>query len=446
MKRLWNQVKQAIQHRIPEHSYRMWIEPLELRRNSDGSYTLSCPNFFTKKRIQTHYGSLIEFELNRILKKNCQFLIEVNGKNGATRLKTDTMLQMPLPKMDVRPHGGRLLRRDFTFDHFVVGKNNDFAYTASLSLASRKNNHQNALFLLSQTGMGKSHLSQAIGHHILSQHPLDRVYYVTAEDFSNEMIHAFRHDSIGKFKDKYRDKCDVLLLEDVHYISGKKRTQTELSLTLDALFELGKKVIFSSCCLPGDIPKIDDTLRSRLSCGVISIIEPPDYQTRIRILKRKAMAHGFELPEEVLCFLAAELTENVRQLESGLIGVTAQSSLMCQKIDLELAESVVKNIATRKHTITIAAIKKLVCKEYKISISDIVSRSRKRNIVHPRQIAMYLSRKYTDSPLQTIGRSFKRYHATALHAIGVIEKGLKKDPAMRKQIDYLSKKLESGNF
>jgi chromosomal replication initiator protein len=338
------------------------------------------------------------------------------------------------------------MRKDFTFDHFVVGGNNDFAYSASLSLASRKIAHQNSLFLLSKTGLGKSHLSQAIGNYILSEYPSERVYYMTADDFSNEMIHAFRHDSINKFKGKYRNQCDVLLLEDVHYLSGKERTQIELALTLDTLFESGKKIIFSSCCLPAEIPKINDKLRSRFSCSLISNIDPPDFRTRVKILQKKAMHNGYKLQEDVIHYLASELTEDVRQLESGLIGVTAKSSLLGAPIDLMLAESVVKNIVRHRKNITIDAIKKLVCKYYSISINDIVSRSRKQSIVRPRQIAIYLSRRYTDSPLQTIGRSFNRYHATALHSIGAVERGLKGNGPMQKQVEFLCSKLESGKF
>jgi chromosomal replication initiator protein len=294
--------------------------------------------------------------------------------------------------------------------------------------------------------MGKSHLSQAIGHYILSEHPSERVYYMTAEDFSNEMVQAFRHDSINKFKAKYRNGCDVLLLEDVHYLSGKERTQIELALTLDTLFESGKKIIFSSCHLPVDIPKLNDKLQSRLSSSLISNIEPPDFRTRIRILQKKALHNGYEMPEDVMQYLASELTEDVRQLESGLIGVTAKSSLLGTPIDLALAESVVKNIVRQRKKITIDVIKKLVCKYYSISMDQIVSSSRKQFIVRPRQIAIYLSRVYTDAPLQAIGKSFNRYHATALHSINTVERAVKENSPVQKQVEFLRRKLESGKF
>ena len=261
MESIWKEVKTAVRSRIPGHSFRMWIEPLEFKKGMQDAITLACPNYFSKKRVLDHYGKLIESEIQRATGKPCGFTVEVAEQKNSAKLVKDQDLQLPLPNINMRPHNGRFLKKDFTFDQFVVGGNNDFAYSASLSLASRRNSRQNSLFLLSKTGMGKSHLSQAIGHYILSEHSSERVYYITAEDFSNEMVQAFRHDSINKFKAKYRNGCDVLLLEDVHYLSGKERTQIELALTLDTLFESGKKIIFSSCYLPVDIPKLNDKLQ-----------------------------------------------------------------------------------------------------------------------------------------------------------------------------------------
>ncbi|UCH22293.1 MAG: chromosomal replication initiator protein DnaA [Deltaproteobacteria bacterium] len=446
MEAVWKELKAAIKERIPFHSYRMWIEPTKFSDTQDGLLVLTCPNFFSKKRVQENYKTIIEGEIKKTLGKSREFSIIVAGKNGGTQPNPGQDRQLALPNMNVRPHCGHFLNKYFTFDHFVVGDCNEFAFSASLSFASRKTNHQNSLYLLSNTGLGKSHLSQAIGHHILSEQPNDRVFYITAEDFSNEMVRAYRNDCIEKFKGKYRNGCDVLLLEDVHHLSGKERTQIELALTLDFLFETEKRIIFSSCYLPGEIPKLNDKLRSRLLSGLISKIDPPNFRTRVRILQRKSIAKGFIIPEDVLHYLAAELTEDVRQLESGLIGVAAKSSLLCSPINLGLAESVVKNIVRQRKRITIEAIKKLVCKYYNISINDIVSRSRKQGLVRPRQIAIYLSRKYTDSPLQAIGRSFNRYHATALHSINTIEVGLNGNSAIKKQVEFFRQKLESGKF
>ena len=446
MESIWGKAKTSIKDRVPGHSYRMWIEPLQIQSYEADQVVLSTPNFFSKKRVQNHYGPLIESEVRQAFGKPCSVTFEVAPPvNIVEKRESLPPRQMPLPNVNIQPHAGRMLRRNFTFDHFVVGGNNDFAYSAALSLASQQTSQQNTLLLISNPGMGKSHLSQAVGHHILAQFPSERVYYITAEDFTNEMVYAFRNDSIDKFKEKYRKQCDVLLLEDIHFLTGKERTQTELALTLDCLLNSNKKLIFTSSILPADIPKMQDQLKSRLLCSLISNIEPPNFRTRIRILQKKSIENGFDLPEEVTQYLAGELSENVRQLESGLIGVAAKSSLLNRAVDLKLAESVVKNIARRKKLITIDVIKKLVCKHYNITPEMLASSSRKQAVVKPRQIAMYLARKYTDQPRQAIGKSFNRYHATALHAIGTIERGVKSNSTIREQVKYFSKKLESGN-
>jgi chromosomal replication initiator protein len=447
MEKVWKDLRSTLKKRVAAHSFRMWIEPLELNRGEDGIWVLTCPNAFSRKRVQDHFGAVIEAELRRIVGlPDCRVNYHVAGRRNGPRLETDSILQLSLPSETLRPHNGRFLRRDFTFDHFVVGTSNDFAYSASLSLASRRECQQPALFLFSGTGLGKSHLSQAIGHHVLNQNPDERVYYMTAEDFSNEMVQAYRHDTIDKFKTKYRNHCDVLLLEDVHYLSGKDRTQIELAMTLDTLYEAGKRIIFSSCYRPSEIPKLHDKLRSRFSCSLISAIEPPNFRTRIRILQKKSGLLGYHMPEPVITYLASELVDDVRQLESGLNGVAAKSSLLGIPIDLPLAESVVKHIASQRQKITLELIKKLICKYYHISVEDLTSRSRKQNLVRPRQMAIYLARRFTDSPLQTIGKNFNRYHATALHSIHTIEKGIKADHSLRQQVEFFRQKLESGKF
>jgi chromosomal replication initiator protein len=446
MEVVWKKVKSAIKKCIPGHSYHMWIEPLEVQQTEDSACIVYCPNFFSRKRVQGLYGAIILNALQKELGRECDLMFKISNKSNGSKPKAAEDLQLPLPNDNTRPCNGRFLRRDFTFDQFVVGSNNDFAYSASLALASRRDSQQNALFLLSKTGMGKSHLSQAIGHHVMSFHPTERIYYITAEDFSNEMVRGYRHNAIDKFKEKYRNQCDVLLLEDVHYLGGKERTQIELALTLDTLFESGKRIIFTGCDLPSEIPKLNDKLRSRLSSGLISVIEPPNFRTRVRILQKKVGVYDYRLPEDVIHYLAGELTDDVRQLESGLNGVAAKSSLLGVPVDIQLAESVVKNIVRQRKRITIGVIKKLVCKYFSVGLEDIMSKSRKRDLVRPRQMAIYLSRRFTDAPLQTIGKSFNRYHATALHSINCIERGLKQDSSIQKQVEFFCQKLDSGKF
>lgn len=451
MQKVWEKVKADLKAQIPGHSYRMWIEPMKFVRSENNAVVLSCPNFFSRKRVHDHYSIRIESLFKHLSPNICKLVLETTPKSEKARkhpdhdpLRPDVLPQLSLPNIPVNGSGGgQLLRKDFTFDRFVVGNNNDFAYSAALSLASRQEMSQNSLFLLSRTGLGKSHLSQAIGHYILDRFPNENVYYITAEEFMNEMVQAFRTNAIEQFKRKYRNRCDVLLMEDIHFLTGKERTQIELAQALDYLFNADKKIIFTSCYLPADIPKINEQLRSRLASGLISNIESPDFQTRVKILNKKMEILGCKISPRVTEYLAGELSENVRQLESGLISLTAKSSLLKTPIDLHLAESVIKNIVQQKSTITVDFIKKLVCEAFNITPSEIVSRSRKKHIVRPRQVAIYLARKYTDQPLQAIGKSFNRYHATAIHSIGVVEKQMKADESLRKQLEMIRGKIET---
>lgn len=451
MESVWAEVKTAIKKQIPGHSFRMWIEPIQFCRGEDARVYLSCPNYFSKKRVENQYSTLIKNEIGKLIGGICDLVLEVSAQNGLS--ENQVAMEKPLSKQMVLPsvghpvmHTGRMLRENYTFDEFVVGNNNDFAYSAALSLAMGDHSRSNSLFLMSGTGMGKSHLSQAIGHYIAKKKPSERVYYITAEDFTNEMIGSIKNKTADHFKEKYRSHCDVLLLDDIHFLTGKEHTQVELAMTLDHLSESGKKIMFSSCYLPSDIPKMNDQLKSRFSSSVISNIDAPDFKTRLKILRKKAQRENYHVPDNIIEYLAGELTDDIRQLESGLVGVIAKSSLLGVPIDYELAESVVRNIAVRKKMITIDLIKNTVSKEYGISVSEMVSKSRRQAVVRPRQIAIYLSRKYTDQTLQAIGRSFNRYHATAMHAVGCIEKSMKDEVAVKKHIEHISKKLETGTI
>jgi chromosomal replication initiator protein len=446
MEQIWTSVKALLKEKLPGHSYRMWIDPIEFCQNENSAMVLACPNLFSKKRISDNYGQMIEDAVSHAAGSAFTVRLIVGQSQATQNKEKETDRQMKLPDIDSSTDGGRLLRKDYTFDQFVVGKNSDFAYSAALSLAARNLGNQNALYLHSKTGLGKSHLAQAVGHHIFQTFPNERVYYITAEDFMNEMTDSYRSSSIHRFKEKYRQNCDVLLLEDVHFLSGKNGTQEELSNTLESLMNANKKIIYSSNYLPSDIPKLNDKLKSRLGCGLISKIDAPDYKTRLRILQKTAVSSGYDMPEEILQYLASELTEDVRQLKSGFIGVAAKASLLGSDMDLTLARSVVKNIVASREGITLDSIKRLVCKYYNVSITDITSPSRRQSIVRPRQVAMYLSRQYTDHSLQTIGKSFNRYHATTLHALKTVEKGVKEKGPFQKHVEFLSQRLEKGKI
>ncbi len=465
MESIWLTVKSSLQNRVPAHSFRMWLEPVHYVSGADDCLVLGCPNFFSKKRVKCMFGNLIadgvteqvgkrmrvEYEVDR-----CKPVAEACSEsrtalqtvaNTPAKPKITLPQQMSLPTATATLNtSGRMLRRDYTFDTFVVGKHNAFPYSAALSLAAGNHTYDNSLYLFSDTGLGKSHLTQAIGHYITEAAPGKRVYYVTAEDFTNEMIHAVRNQKMDTFKEKYRTRCDVLLLDDVHFFSGKEKTQSELSMTLDYLMEAERTIIFSGMYPPSEIPKLSEQLRSRFTTGIVSEMNAPAFRSRVKILQSVATERNMRVPMPVMEYLASELTGNIRILKSGLMGVASRSSLLGCPIDLPLAESVIAKLAGERKAITIDVIKKMVAASYGISVADMISKSRRKTIVQPRQMAIYLSRTYTDQPLQVISRSFNRYHATAMHAIKVVEKGVRENPAMKAQVGILSKKLENGDF
>jgi len=317
MEGVWEKVKASMKASTPAHVYKMWIEPVEFLKASDEGIVLECPNILFKRRLWENFGATIKSELNRLVGRQIKLLLEVSEENGngngngkVKKYKRKPSLsvdsQRDLPRIGCQPKYGRLLRKDFTFDRFVVGENSTFAYNAAVALASQENKFP-PLFLLSQPGMGKSHLSQAVGHKILSAFPNERVMYITAEDFTTDMVNSLRSNAITEFKQKYRNNCDVLLLDDIHFLSGRTRTQDELALSLDYLYDSGKKIIFSSTMLLKDIPKLNEHLRSRLSHSVISEIQVPDFSTRMKILKHKSSHCSCAFPNEVLEYMADSL-------------------------------------------------------------------------------------------------------------------------------------------
>ncbi len=459
MNSIWQKVKLEMKKSLPDYSFRMWIQPIKFVGAKQNTIYLTCPNSFSKKRIKENYLESIKEKFFILGKKKIKIELKIEKKEikkafhcfAGTRLTPEPATsfvssQMSFPGMHMRFDSGRMLKKGFTFDDFVVGDNSGFAFSASLSIAEGTNNSNRALYLLSDTGLGKSHLSQAVGHYIMTHGCSEKVYYVTAEDFTNEMIASLKNNSINLFKEKYRKKCDVLILEDVHFLSGKDATQKELAITLDYLVNADKKIIFSGCYLPDDIPKMNEQLKSRLTMGLVTKIDSPDFKTRVRILRKKAKLKGYNLPGDVIDYIAQELCDNVRQLESGLNGVAARGALMGERIDVNLARNVLETISKNKKKITLDFIKKLICNEFSVSEQELISSSRKKRIVKPRQVAMYLARRYTDQPLKEIGRSFNRYHATAIYSINAVEKAIKVQGTFKEQMNYLYKKIDSGKF
>lgn len=447
MEAAWNQVREALKGLMDEKSYTFWVKPLQLLDSDERTIRLGCPNRFFRNWIKENYSSLFSGQFSHLGLKDHTILFKVlphrdlldfkpHGDNGNGR-------QLLLPNMPAKARAGdRYLNERFTFDTFVVGQSNEFAYQVSKALANDASSPYCSLLLLGQTGLGKSHLAQSIGNLVLKKKPTARVNYITAEDFTNEMIFALRNNMIDQFKTKYRKACDVLLLEELHFLSGKEKTQIELGYTLDSLFTDGKKVIFTSSLPVEEIPNMKKMLTSRLSSGVLTNIERPGFQTRLDILKRKAAARNISLPDNVACYLAENLTQDVRQLEGALVSLDAISFFLKREINLGLARETLKQILPDKPLLTIKEIQEMVCKYFKLDLETLTSKSRKKLISYPRSTAIYLCREYTDSSLEGIGRSFNRNHSTVLYDYEKIKKHIQIDESVRKEVEFLSRKIE----
>jgi chromosomal replication initiator protein len=447
---LWDQLTQALQARLSEALFKLWVAPIQVEEDSGGRLILGCPNRFFATWVREHYLRLIEEELRGlgtstpvevvVAVKSPRAAAEGEGA-GAAAAGGD---QLGLPQIAApRPPAVRL-SRDFTFEEFVVGDCNSFAYQAARALADGTSGLISSIYLLSGTGLGKSHLAQAIGNRALEARPHLRVIYATAEEFTNEMVAAIRTSRTQQFKEKWRRGCDLLLLEGVQFLSGKEKTQAELTATLDSLCGEGKRLIFTGNCLPRDIPRLGGSLRSRLQSALITSIEAPDAATRARILRQKGARRALQLPEEVVAYLAETLTGDVRQCEGAVVGLAAKSALMGCPVTLGLAKEVVGGILGRRREVTVELVCDVIGQYYQLTREELRSRSRRRQIVEPRNLAMYLCRRHTRSSLEVIGRAFERDHSTVLYAVRAVERMMRARGAFGHQVEFLSRRLVGG--
>ncbi|MCG8632796.1 MAG: chromosomal replication initiator protein DnaA [Desulfobacterales bacterium] len=450
----WDKVKRKVRALIPDHCYRMWIDPVTVVESGPDHLTLSSPNAFTSKRLASAYLPMLQEEFSKIGQGDIRIRFRVqkagqgNGAGAAVPVSKPEPkpVQKPLPGLGLRFDSGRYFKKGFTFGQFVTGENSEFAYCAARALARDTGGGSSVLYLAGKTGLGKSHLSQAVGHDVATHEPGKKVFYVTAEDFTNELVFSLKAGTVQGFKEKYRTGCDFLILEDVHFLSGKDATQKELAVTFDYLLDADKKIIFSGGMGADEIPKLNDRLRSRLSMGMVAGIGAPDFETRKGILRQKAQGLDAGVPDDVLEYIAGELSGDVRRLESGLFSVAAKGRLLGRPVDMALARSVLELIPKANNRPTAGQITDLVCGAFSVSRDEMVSRSRKRRIVRPRQLAMYLTRKYTDLPLKEIGKTFNRYHATVVYAVNSVEKEIRQQGQLCEQAGYLGKKIEANGI
>lgn len=445
---VWASVREAVASNLSEQNLKTWINPLQPLRLEDRTLRLGCPNQFFLAWVREHYYQALVSALESAGSNGCpvdSVELEVVRVPNPPRLGgVSEPRQRELPKIEVHKRRPLRFNRRFTFDRFVVGTANQYAYSASLAMALGQELNTDTLYLLSAPGLGKSHLSQAIGQQMLSLDPRKEVYYLTAEDFTNELIYSIKNKCTEDFKNKYRHGCDVLVLEEVNFLSGKEKIQSELMYTLDCLAGGNKKVVFTSSRLPKDIPRLGRQFASRLSNSLISTIKSPDYETRLRILRKKAKENGLNAPERVLEFLASRLTKDVRQMESCLLSLGAKSRLLSHPINMSLAEEALGDLVEEPDVFDPGIIQETVCRYYKITKEDIQSRSRRKTVVLPRNVGMYLCRKLTDLSLASIGKAFGRHHSTVQYSINVIENRSLTDPKLKNQVEFLAGRVKRG--
>ena len=419
-----------------------WIEPLVIQSVTDSTITFYVSRGprgieFIKHK---YYDVLLSMAIEQVTGQQFEILFTdspaVPDKETATEKKSSRKKNTSVPS----EYLGNLNPR-YTFDTFVVGPTNKMAHAVSVAVAESPGGSYNPLFLYGGAGLGKTHLMHSIAHHIINNRKDLRVLYVTSEKFTNELIDSLKHDKNKEFRDKYRN-IDVLLIDDIQFIIGKESTQDELFHTFNELHEAKKQIVISSDKHPREISTLEERLRSRFEWGITADIQPPDYETRMAILKKRAELENLEIDTEVMQYVATNITSNIRELEGALNKIYVFANLEKRPVTLPLAEEALKDIIETQKEITPELIMEVVAEHYNITVSDILSRKKNKEIANPRQICMYLSRKYTNSSLQAIGKIMgNRDHTTVMHGSDKISDLLTKDEQLKSNMDILIKKL-----
>lgn len=438
LEELWNSVLAQVEQKISKPSFDTWLKSTKLLNYEDTKVTIAAPNSFAREWLENHYVHLIAGILAELTGQDLiiNFVVQQDqGKND------DFDLPAPIiqPKKNDLNETNGMLNPKYTFDTFVIGANNRFAHAASLAVAEAPAKAYNPFFIYGGVGLGKTHLMHAIGHYVLEHNPNAKVVYLSSEKFTNEFINAIRDNRPGEFRNKYRN-VDVLLIDDIQFLAGKESTQEEFFHTFNTLHTESKQIVISSDRPPKEIPTLEDRLRSRFEWGLITDITPPDLETRIAILRKKAKADGLDIPNEVMHYIANQIDTNIRELEGALIRVVAYSSLVNKDITVELAAEALKDIIpnSKPRVITIFDIQKAVGEHFHVKQEDFTAKKRTKSIAFPRQIAMYLSRELTDFSLPKIGEEFGgRDHTTVIHAHEKISKLLKEDKQLQQDIQQI---------
>ena len=443
MYKIWNETLEILKKEISSQNFATWLKPVNFVGIKNDQVLLEVPNRFIKDWLCDNYLKKIEDVISELGTINYRVNININTEvikdipkkeDSVTKNKIDTVFQSKRNSNESINN----INRKYTFDSFVSGPSNQFAHAAAMAVANNPATTYNPLFIYGGVGLGKTHIVHAIGNEIINQNKGLKIGYYSSEKFTNELINSLRHAKMDEFRNKFRS-IDVLLIDDIQFIAGKKSTQEEFFHTFNALYESHKQIVVTSDKFPKEMPDLEERLRSRFEWGLIADIQAPDVETKQAILKMKADQNNIVLPEDVSFFLSSSVTSNVRELEGYLIRIGAFASLTSTPISLEMAKTILKDIIVEQNKeITVENIQKIIANHFQIKTSELKSSKRLKNLVLPRQIAMYISRKLTSASYPEIGSKFGgKDHSTIIYAIKKIEKNMIDDLQLRSTIEKL---------
>lgn len=434
---VWNRVLLCLKEYIPSEQIEEWLEPTEVLTESKSQIQVVVPNDIFIEWIQENYLDQIELVLRDMALPGCQIQFLTKAEGEAVRAASHMSQENGSEKTEaVR------LNPKYKFENFIVGASNQFAHAAALAVAEAPSASYNPLYLYGPSGLGKTHLLHAIGHALCASRPDLKICYTTCEEFTNQFINSIRYNKSELFRERYRS-VDILLIDDIQFLSGKMQTQEEFFHTFNALFEQQKQIIFSSDCAPSEIPKLESRLKSRFQWGLIADIQPPALETRIAILRKKAEITKVHLPDDVVLYVANKIKTNVRELEGALIKLEAYASLGRRRIDMSLAEQALRNfVRDEKDPISCEKIQRFIADHYKIHPKELTSRNNSKRVAQPRQVAMYLTRKLTEMSLPEIGVAFgNKHHSTVLYSINKVQKKISESGDYQALIHSFQKSL-----
>lgn len=447
--KIWDSVLEIIKENTTPISFETWIKPLKIRK-IDNSLNIVYIELTSQKgkdliisTIKNRYLTYLQNAFKTVLNEEYRVVLKDSDEYDKEEIKKNPVKVSP-PKRELNKQ--KIFNPKFNFDNFVVGGSNKYAHAAALAVAESPSETYNPLFIYGGSGLGKTHLMHAIGIHLLEKNPNMNVLYVSSEMFTNELIKALQEQKMNEFKSKYR-KADVLLIDDIQFIEGKESTQEEFFYTFNTLYDSNRQIIISSDRAPNKLVSLDDRLKSRFQWNLIADIQPPDYETRVAILMKKAENLRIEVDADlydVICMIAERVKDNIRELEGAFTRLVSFSQLLNEKVDKAFAKRVLKDILNNSEiSVTPEKIKKKVANYYNIKVSDLESAKKTNNIAFPRQVAMYLIREMTDKSLPQIGRFFgNRHHTTVKYACEKIEEDIKSDETLKNVIENLKEEIK----